>query len=181
MKKLLITAYVIIQVIIHTYATDVIADQSIYVLGGPSYGAFYTDDNYLNGIIGYEKDFTDRWSIAGEIQKSYRIYPENGNMYSVTPILRYEFFDINSIRAYGLGGLGFTWHDLGSIHDGDIYGHRSSGEYLYNIVAGVGVNKTFDWLSLISEIRYRHGSNLSNKDNYGCDEFEGFIGIGINL
>jgi hypothetical protein len=157
------------------------AEQSVYLIGGPSYGAFYTDDNFINVIIGYEIDFEEKLSISGEFQRSFRVTPDDGNLYALTSVIRYRFFGSEELDLYTLAGVGVSYHDFGNIHDGDVYGHRSRSDYLYHVVAGAGIEKRFDWLSFVTEIRYEHESNFNKYENFGCDKLVALIGIKFNL
>jgi len=176
MKKILVFAVVLFVLVGYSSA-----DQSVYVLGGASYGVNFTEGNFANFVIGYEKDFTEKFSISAEFQKTIRLTPEGGNLYSFTPVFRYKFFNSDIMEPYALGGVGVLHQDMGSIFNGNRYGHNTDTEYMFHIVAGVGVEKRFDWLSLISEVRYEHESNGHQSKNDGCDKINAFIGIGINF
>lgn len=174
MKKILVFVFVVFVFIGYSKA-----EQSIYIMGGPSEGIIYSEGSFINGIVGYKKYFTEKWSISAELQASLRIDPAKGNLFSLTPVFRYKFFDSEIIEPYAIAGIGALYHDLGSIHKGDKYGHRTDTDFMYHIVAGLGAEKRFDWLSIMAEIRYEHESNGNDYKNFGCDKVKGFFGIGI--
>ncbi len=184
MKRLFVMALVIIQVIIHTYATDTYAedteeinDKFVYIVEGIAEGVNFTEGTFRNTIIGFGIDLTDKWSISAELEESLRIYPVEGSTYSLTPILRYKFFNSDIIEPYLLAGAGVLHQDMGSTFNNDRYGHHTDTEFMYHVVAGLGFEKSFNSFSVFSEARIEHESNGTDNKNDGFDKASCSFGI----
>jgi len=133
---------------------------SIYVSGGPSYGTFYTEENFVNLIVGYEKHFSDKWSVAGEFQYQCRNYPESGNLYSFGPTFRYYLIDTGTWKAPFVAGFGLAVTD---------YDYASHGDLLFHSKLGLEVERRISWLSLYTGIYHDHFSNGGTAFNPGRD------------
>ncbi len=142
---------------------------------GASYGVLGTEMNFTNIMIDYEKWFSNKWSIAGEFQKSCRVYPNDGNLYTFAGVMRFYLFD-DAWKGYGLGGGGVAFPDFDNGSDGDM---------LFHLVAGLGVERKWNRFALALEGRYEHESNCFTGENYGMDKLMFFLGgkwyLGKNL
>ena len=145
---------------------------SIYVSGGPSYGTFYTEEKFVNLIVGYEKPFADRWSIAGEFQYQCRNYPEDGNLYSFGPTFRYYLVDTPKWKIPLVAGFGLATTD---------YDYESHGNLLFHGKLGLEVERKISWLSLYVGMYHDHFSNGYTAYNPGRDALMYSAGLKITF
>jgi hypothetical protein len=170
-KKYTFIFLVVLILLIVAFCTRSWAD-SMSIRTGPSFGVIYTVDNFATISLDYEKMISEKYSIAGEVQRFYRASPGSGDMWLFSGIIRRYLKERNvwgggTWRGYGLAGGGVAFPN---------YEANSEGDMLFNLVGGIGVEYRYNWFALTAESRITHQSNSNLGHNDGTDGWGYFLG-----